>query len=85
MGYSRPASFRPNRAREVRDLMRYRNSLVYMRTAEINRLQKVLETAHIKLSSVASNVLGQSGRQMLEALIEGEDDAQALTELALGR
>jgi transposase len=80
------ASFIPPKPfREVRDLMRYRKSLVYMRTAEINRLQKVLETANIKLSSVASNVLGQSGRQMLEALIEGEDNAHVLTELALGR
>lgn len=80
------ASFIPPQPfREVRDLMRYRKSLVYMRTSEINRLQKVLETANIKLASVASHVLGQSGRQMIEALIEGEDDAQALTELALGR
>lgn len=80
------ASFIPPRPfRDVRDLMRYRKSLVYMRTAEINRLQKVLETANIKLASVATNVLGQSGRQMIEALIEGENDPQALTDLALGK
>jgi transposase len=80
------ASFLPPKPfRDVRDLMRYRKSLVYMRTAEINRLQKVLETANIKLASVATNVLGQSGRQMIEALIEGEDDPQALTDLALGK
>lgn len=80
------ASFIPPKPiRNVRDLMRYRKSLVYMRTAEINRLQKVLETANIKLASVATNVLGQSGRQMIEALIEGEDDPQTLTDLALGK
>ncbi|SRR5581483_7572809 len=80
------ASFIPPKPfRDVRDLMRYRKSLVYTRTAEINRLQKVLETANIKLASVASNVLGQSGRQMIEALIEGEDDPQVLSDLALGK
>src|SRR5882724_2719240 len=56
-----------------------------MRTSEINRLQKVLETTTLKLASVATTVLGQSGRQMIEALIEGENDPQALTDLALGK
>ncbi|GHO53284.1 IS110 family transposase [Ktedonobacter robiniae] len=80
------ASFIPPKPfRDVRDLMRYRKSLVYMRTEEINRLQKVLETANIKLASVATNVLGKSGRQMIEALIEGEDDPHVLTELAVGK
>ena len=65
--------------------MRYRKSLVYMRTDEINRLQKVLETANIKLASVATNVLGKSGREMIEALIDGKDDPIALSELAQGR
>jgi transposase len=51
---------------------------------EINRLQKILETANIKLASVASNVLGVSGRKMLEALMEGSQDAEALADLALG-
>jgi transposase len=71
--------------RDMRDLMRYRKSLVYMRTAEINRLQKVLETANIKLASVATNVLGKSARDMIEALIDGQDDPAVLTELAQGR
>jgi len=65
--------------------MRYRKSLVYMRTEEINRLQKVLETTNIKLASVATNVLGKSSREMIEALIDGKDDALALAELAQGR
>lgn len=56
MDYGSASFIPPKPIREVRDLMRYRKSLVYMRTAEINRLQKVLETANIKLASVATNV-----------------------------
>jgi transposase len=65
--------------------MRRRKSLVYMRVAEINRLQNVLETANIKLSSVVTNVLGKSARDMIEALIHEQDDPVVLTELARGR
>jgi len=79
------ASFIPPKAiRDVRDVVRYRKSLVYQRTQEINRIQKVLETANIKLASVASDVVGVSGRLMLQALIEGKADAVALAELARG-
>ena len=79
------ASFIPPKAiRDVRDIVRYRKSLVYQRTQEINRIQKVLETANIKLASVASDVVGVSGRAMLQALVEGKADAQALTQLARG-
>src|SRR5262249_6757605 len=54
------------------------------RAAECNRIQKLLENSSIKLASVASNVLGKSGRAMLEALAAGRDDAAALAELARG-
>ncbi len=80
------ASAIPSRdARELRELTRYRDSLTTERTAEVNRIQKVLEGANIKLSSVASNTLGASGRAMLEAMVAGLDDSQALAALAKGR
>lgn len=71
--------------RDLRDLIRYRTSLIRERTREINRVQKVLEDANVKLASVATNVMGVSGRQMLEAIIAGEEDPEALAELAKGR
>jgi transposase len=84
-GLVRP-SFVPSRPeRELRELTRYRTSLLRERASEINRLQKVLEGANIKLLSVASNVVGVSGRAMITALIAGEDDLQALADLARGR
>jgi transposase len=80
------ASFIPPKPiRELRELTRYRTTLVQARTAEVNRLQKVLETANVKLAAVASDVLGKSGRAMLEAIMEGTDDAAALADLARGR
>lgn len=80
------ASYIPEVAqRDLRDLIRYRASLVQERTREINRVQKVLEDANVKLASVATNVMGVSGRQMLEALIAGVEDPEALAELARGR
>jgi transposase len=79
-------SFVPDRPqRELRELTRYRASLVRERTAEVNRLQKTLEGANIKLASVASDVLGVSGRQMLTGLVAGETDAAILADLARGR
>ena len=84
-GLLRP-SFVPDRPqRELRELTRYRTSLVQERTAEVNRLQKTLEGANIKLASVASDVLGASGRQMIAGLIAGHTDAAALAALARGR
>src|SRR5438132_10104007 len=62
----------PKPIRELRDLTRYRKSLIRERQREANRLQKLLEDAGIKLACVASDVLGVSGRAMLEALIAGE-------------
>src|SRR5215468_4179733 len=65
------ASFIPPRGqRDVRDLTRYRTKLVQERAREVNRVQGVLERANIKLASVASDVLGVSGRAMLEALVD---------------
>lgn len=77
-------SYIPSREqRELRELIRYRRSLIDERAREINRIQKVLEGANIKLSSVASDVLGKSGRAMIEAIIAGEEDPKILSELAL--
>lgn len=78
-------SFVPTREqREMRELARYRTSLIQERTAELNRLQKVLEGANIKLASVASEIDGVSARAMLEALASGSSDASAMARLARG-
>lgn len=70
--------------RELRDLTRTRATLIRQRAAECNRIQKLLENNNIKLASVASDVLGKSGRAMLEALAAGQDDPEALAGLARG-
>jgi transposase len=75
----------PVEIREVRELTRYRQTLVKDHTAVANRIQKLLESANLKLGQVASDVLGLSGRLMLRALAEGEQDAEKLAELAQGR
>jgi len=76
-------SFIPPRSqRELRDLTRHRTQLVQEKTRTINRLHKVLEDANIKLASVATDLLGVSGRAMLERLIEGEQDPVQLADLA---
>jgi transposase len=80
------ASHIPDRAeRELQELVRYRKSLIRERAAEVNRVQKVLEGANIKLASVASNVVGQSGRAMIEALIAGTTDPKVMAALARGK
>lgn len=84
-GLLRPSFIPPAPVRHLRDLTRYRTTLIRERVAEVNRLQKVLETANIKLAVVASDVLGVSGRLMLEALLGGEQDPAVLAELAKGR
>jgi transposase len=71
--------------RDLRELTRYRTKLIQARSSEINRVQKVLEDANIKLGSVASNVLGVSGREMIEHIIAGQQDPRLLAELARGR
>jgi transposase len=79
-------SFVPERPqRELRELTRYRTSLVRERTAAANRLQKTLEGANIKLASVATDILGKSGREIRAALVAGETDGAALAQFAQGR
>jgi transposase len=84
-GLLRASFIPPLTTRELRDLTRQRTQLVGEKTAVANRLQKVLEDANIKLGSVASNVLGVSGRAMIEAIIRGEHDPVKLAELARRR
>src|SRR6266576_1307027 len=80
------ASFVPDRPqRELRELVRYRTTLVRERSAEVNRLQKTLEGANIKLASVASDPLGLSGRDMLNALIDGSTDVASMADMARGK
>lgn len=79
-------SFIPSEVlRELRDLTRYRTKLGDERKSEVNRVQKVLEDANIKLASVASDVMGVSGRAMLAELVKGQTDAATLAELAKGK
>src|ERR1700740_1280517 len=75
----------PGPIRELRDLTRQRTQLTGEKASVANRIQKVLEDANIKLGSVASDVLGMSGRDMLRAIIAGVCDGAALAELARGR
>jgi transposase len=84
-GLLRPSFVPPAPVRELRDLTRQRAQLVGEKVRVGNRIQKVLEDANVKLASVASEVLGQSGRAMLRALVGGEADPAKLAELALGR
>ena len=75
----------PTPIQDLRDLTRYRVELTQAQNRVSNRIQKVLEQANIKLSSVASDTLGVSGRQMIEAIIAGEDRPEALADLAKRR
>ena len=84
-GMIRPSFVPPPPIRELRELTRYRKTQSDARAAEIQRLEKVLQDAGIKLTSVASRVLTQSGRAMIEALIAGERDGAKLAELAMGK
>jgi transposase len=84
-GLVRPSFVPPKPIRELRNLTRYRKAQIQERTREGQRLDKVLQDAGIKLSSVASDTLGASGRAMLAALIEGSARPEALAELAKGR
>ena len=81
----RPSFVPPGDIRRLRDLTRYRADLVGVRTAEKNRVDKLLEDACLKLSVVASDIFGVSGRAMLAALIGGERDPKALAQLARSR
>jgi transposase len=75
----------PPAIRQLRDLTRYRKRLIQAHSAECQRIQKTLEDAGIKLDSVATDVLGVSGRAILKALVAGERDPKALAELAKGK
>jgi len=75
----------PSPIQDLRDLTRYRAELRQSQNRVANRIQKFLEQANLKLSSVASNTLGVSGRQILEAIIAGQDDPKQLAQLARGR
>ena len=84
-GLLRP-SFVPDRPqRELRELCRHRRQLIRQRAQVVNRIRKVLEGGNIKLSSVATDVVGASGRAMLRAMIAGEDDPKTLASMARGR
>ena len=81
----RPSFVPPPQIRRLRDVTRYRIDLVGVRTAEKQRAEKLLEDAQIKLSVVASDIFGASGRAMMAALIAGERDPKALAQLARAR
>jgi transposase len=84
-GLVRPSFVPPKQIRELRDLTRYRKSITEERTRAVQRLDKVLQDAGIKLTSVASETLGVSARSMLEALVSGTHDPDVLADLARGR
>lgn len=75
----------PKPVRVLRELMRYRSKLVESRATERNRILRLLETANIKVSSVATNVFGKSGMQMLEAIASGGTSVEAMADMAKGR
>jgi transposase len=84
-GMLRPSFVPPAEIRQLRDYTRLRSDLIGERTRHVQRMEKLLEDALIKLSSVATNIMGVSGRAMLQALIAGERDPQVLADLAKGR
>jgi transposase len=83
-GMCRPSLVHPKSIRQLRDVTRYRRSLVREQTREKQRLEKTLEDAQIKLDSVISDLHGVSGRQMLQAMIDGQRNPKVLAELARG-
>jgi transposase len=84
-GLLRPSFIPPPVIRELRELTRYRESLVKEQSAVANRIQKLLESGNIKLGQVASDALGASGRAILKELVKGETDAHKLAALARGK
>lgn len=83
-GLVRGSFIPPAPIRDLRELTRHRKTLIRTRASEVNRIHKVLESANIKLGTVATDVLGVSGRAMLHALVAGERDAAVLASLARG-
>ncbi len=84
-GLVRPSFVPPKEIRELRELTRYRKAVIQDRSREAQRLHKTLESAGIKLANVATDILGVSGRDMLQGLIAGTHDPDVLAELARGR
>jgi len=84
-GLLKPSFIPPLHIRELRELTRYRESLVREQTALANRIQKLIESGNIKLSQVVSDALGVSGKQMLRALATGETDVEKMSEMARRR
>jgi transposase len=84
-GLLRPSFIPPRPQRELRELVRYRISLIEERADEANRIQKVLEGGNIKLGSVVSDILGKSGREMLQAIAAGTTNAEVLAGMAHGK
>jgi transposase len=84
-GLLRSSFVPPAPVRELRDLTRHRTRLVEEKTSVANRIHKILEDANIKLGSVISDILGESGRSMLQAMVEGEIDPTRLASMARGR
>jgi transposase len=84
-GLLRASFIPPTPQRDLRDLTRYRSTLVEERARMVNRLQKILEDANLKLAAVATDIVGKSARAMLESLLAGQRDPEALAALAQGR
>lgn len=84
-GLVRPSFVPPKPIRELRNLTRYRKAQIEERTRELQRVDKILQDAGVKLSSVASDLRGESSRSILAALVAGESDPRELAELARGR
>ena len=84
-GLLKPSFIPPRHIRELRELTRYRESLVREQTALSNRIQKLIESGNIKLAQVVSDALGVSGKQMLRALAAGETDVEKMSEMARRR
>ena len=84
-GLIRPSFVPDEPTQQMRDLLRTRKQFVHERTGHTQRIQKTLEDANIKLDSVISNIVGISGRRMIEALIDGQTAPEALAALAHGR
>lgn len=84
-GLLRGSFIPPREIRDLRDMTRYRRRLIEERTAEVNRVQKILEDANIKLACVATDIFGVSGRAILDALLAGEMTPQEMAQLSKGR
>lgn len=84
-GLVRPSFIPPVAVRDLRDLTRHRSNFVRERATLVNRVQKTLESANIKLASVATDVMGVSGRAILAAVLSGQSDGVTLAEMAKGR